>query len=254
MADRGLLFSGVVIAALLYAASRWLPVGRFERSEVLDQLVVPVVAGVLAGRAVAAALDDPASLRSLRAFLVIRGGVELWPGVAAAAGALAVGLRRRGGPEPVLDGLAVLAPFLLLAYAGYEATCVLRDGCYGPASPVGLVPDGLQTRQFPVGLVVAAVVLGLAWRLATWSTDAGVKLVVAVGGVAMARAVASIWLPRLGDGLTRPHRESIAIAVVAAGTTLVLWRLGRFQAAVDRHASADAAAATAAEGDGAAAP
>lgn len=250
MADRGLLLSGIVIVALLYAAARWLPAGRFERSEVLDHLVVPVVAGVLAGRAVAAALDDPASLRSLRAFLVIRGGVELWPGVAAAAVVLAVGLRRRGEAEPIVEGVAALAPFLLVAYAGYEATCVLRNGCYGPASPVGLVPDGLQTRQFPVGLVVAAVVAALAWRLATWSTIAGVKLVVAVGGVAAARAVASIWLPRLGDGLTRPHRESIAIAVVASGTALVLWRRGPSHGGADRPASVQAAAATAADGDG----
>jgi hypothetical protein len=36
-----------------------------------------------------------------------------------------------------------------------------------------------------------------------------------VAGFAIVRAVASFWLPALGDGLTRPHRESLVVAVLA---------------------------------------
>jgi hypothetical protein len=245
--DTGLLLSGVVIVAMLYAAASWVPAGSFERSDVLDRLVVPVLAGVFAGRAVAAGLDDPASLGSLRAFLVIRGGVEFWPGVAAAVAVLALGLRRSRSAH-VAGDVALLVPFLLLAYAGYEATCVLRDGCYGPASPIGLVPDGLRSRQFPVGLVVALVVAALAWRLTTWSTGPGVKLLAAIGGVAAVRAVASVWLPRLGEGLTRQHVESIVIAVAGTAVALVVGLRARPHGLAGLPSAGAAVVATGVEG------
>src|SRR3546814_6179302 len=51
--------------------------------------------------------------------------------------------RRRRGHE----ALPELAPFALWGYALYEATCGLRDGCYGPVSSLGLTPDGLAERR-----------------------------------------------------------------------------------------------------------
>ena len=227
MLDFGLLASAVTIVAVVTIAARWAPTPSLGARGVADRLDWPVIAGVLVGRLVAAALDDPSSLRSVRALLVIRGGVEFWPGVAAALGVLAWEMRRRR-EEPAGLTLAELAPFMLWGYATWEATCLLRDGCYGPASRIGLVPDGLGTRQFPVGLVVAVAIaaLGVAVRQ-LWGWPPGAKLVAAVTGVAAARSVASIWLPRLSDDLTRQHVQSLAVlaacVLVLAGAAARAW-------------------------------
>jgi hypothetical protein len=228
MLDAGLLATGLAVWLVVNLATRWAPVAGRERRDVVDRLYAPVIVGVLAGRAFAAVLDDPASLRSIRAFLVVRGGVGFWPGVAVAVGLLAMGARRRR--ERATEVVADLTPFLLWGYTVYEAACVVRDGCYGPESPVGLTPPGLSTTIVPIGLVVAAAVvtLGFAVRhFGGWSAER--RILLAVGGVALVRSVASIWLPRLGDGLTRQHRESlvvfgIALVVVLAGHLTARWR------------------------------
>lgn len=223
MLDFGLLATGVAVWVVLLAAARWSPAGSDGEAHVVDRLMAPALAGLLGGRIVAAALDDPASLRSVRALLVLRGGLEFWPGVAVAAAALVLSVRRRGRAD-VWFALAELAPFALWGYATYEAACLLRDGCYGPASAVGLIPAGLRTRMFPVGLVVAAAVTGLGLAVRQlWALQPRTKLLMAVGGVAAVRAVAAVWLPRLGAGLTRQHRESIAIAAATAVVGLSWW-------------------------------
>lgn len=214
MLDLGLLATGAAVWLVLTAASRWAPSSVVERGDLLDRLAYPVIAGLLAGRMVAAVLDDPASLRSVRAFLVLRGGVEFWPGVLVTVALLAAGIRRR--KRSIVFDLADLAPFALWGYAAYEATCLVRDGCYGPASTFGLTPDGLSTTMFPVGLVAAAMiaVVGLTLRqLWAWRPESRIAL--AVGGVAAVRSVASIWLPRLGEGLTRQHLESLGVLAAA---------------------------------------
>ena len=232
MLDFGLLTSAITIVVVVAVATRWAPTPALGARSVGDRLDGPVIIGVLTGRVVAAALDDPTSLQSLRALLVIRGGVEFWPGAAAAVAVLVWGTRRRR-EESVGLTLAELVPFLLWGYATWEATCLLRDGCYGPASSIGLVPDGLTTRQFPVGLVVAGAValLGVAlhhlWGWSPWA-----KVAAAIAGVAAARSVASIWLPRLSDSLTRQHLQSLAVlsgcALLAAGVAVRGWtRRGR---------------------------
>lgn len=218
MLDIGLLASGIAIVAVVWAAGRWTAPGLFERNEVIDRLTTPLLAGVPAGRLAAVLLDDPASLGSVRVLLVMRGGVEFWPGVAAAGLALVIGLRRSRCPQPALYA-AALVPYLLWIYATYEVTCLLRDGCYGPAGPMGLVPDGLSARQFPVGVAagLAVGVLGLVVHR-PWALSPVTKIAVAVGGVAAIWAVASIWLPRLDGGLTRQHLQLFAVAIaVAAG-------------------------------------
>lgn len=211
MLDFGLLTSAITIVAVVGVAARWAPTPGLGGRSVTDWLDGPVIVGVLAGRLVAAGLDDPASLRSVRALLVLRGGVEFWPGVVVSLGVLAWGIRRRR-EEPAALTLAELVPFLLWGYATWEATCVLRDGCYGPASSVGFVPDGLETRQFPVALIVAIAVaaLGVAVRQ-LWGWSPWAKLAAAAAGVAGARSVASVWLPRLSDDLTRQHVQSLAV-------------------------------------------
>lgn len=215
MLDFGLLATGAAIWLVLAAAARWAPTSVIDRGELLDRLALPAVAGLLAGRLVAAVLDDPASLRSVRAFLVIRGGVEFWPGVLVTVGVLAAGIRRRR--RGIAFDLAELAPFLLWGYATYEATCLVRDGCYGPASAIGLTPDGLRTTTFPVGLVAAAAIAILAIAVRQlWGWPPLSRIALAVGGVAAVRSVASIWLPRLGDELTRQHVESLGVLAVVS--------------------------------------
>jgi hypothetical protein len=225
MLDTGLLLTGVLLWLVVAAAARWAPVSIVDRSEIVDRLIVSCVLGLIAGRLVAVVLDDPASLRSLRSLLVIRGGVEFWPGVAVALGALAWALRRQRLDVSV--AMAELAPFLLWGYATYEAACVVRDGCYGPVSAVGLVPDGLRTRMFPVGLVVALAVFAFGFAVRhLWAWSPTAKVLLALGGVAAARSAAAIWLPRLGDGPTRQHLESIAVVlvVIAVATATAIVR------------------------------
>jgi hypothetical protein len=220
MLDIGLLVSGALIVGVLVVATRWARTRSFPPGEILDRLLIPAIVGLLAARVAAAVLDDRASLQSVRALLVIRGGVEFWVGVAVMLVSLGWGLRRRH--LGVWSGLADLAPFAIWGYGAYEATCLVRDGCYGPESPIGLVPDGLRTRMFPAGLVVAAAIVALGFalrRLSVWSpTD---RVLLAVGGVAAVRSLVSFWLPRLGDGLTRQHLESIAVLAAVLGVAAV---------------------------------
>lgn len=216
MLDLGLIATGFVMWAVLATSARWAPTSSFRRDEIIDRLYLPAFTGLLVGRIVAVILDDPTSLRSIRAFIVIRGGVEFWPAVAAALAVVAWSLRR--GRRDVLPGLAELAPFLLWAYAAYEASCVLRVGCYGPVSAFGLIPDGLQTRQLPIGLLVAFAATALAFALRQlWSLTPGGKVLLAIGGLALIRSIAAFWLPRIGPGLTRPHVESVTITAAATG-------------------------------------
>lgn len=213
MIDTGLLLSGALAAVAMWLATRRFLPDR-QASGVVEDLLLAALWGVIGGRAVAAFLDDPESLRSLRAFLVIRGGVELWPGAAVAAVVLAVQAGRRR--ERPLASIAALAPVALVGYAAYEATCLVREGCYGPVAPVGLRPDGLTTTMIPGGVVMAmavAAAAGASMRL----RPPAIRLLACLVAVAGARSVLSIWLPRLAEGLTRPHRTSIAIAVIASG-------------------------------------
>ena len=218
MLDTGLLISGAVAVAAMWLAARafelpWPP------NEALDRLLLPGMVGLLAGRAVALLLDDPTSLQSLRAFLVIRGGVELWPGLIVALVVLLVAARRRR--ETVLVTASRVAPVAMIGYAAYEATCLVREGCYGPHTAIGLRPDGIPSTMLPVGLVVAAALVGTAVVLARRLDDPPtLTLAAAAFAVAGSRSVAGVWLPRLGDALTRPHRESIAVTVLSGAALL----------------------------------
>lgn len=215
MLDLGLLVSMLVVWGGLAAAARWLPISTYERADVVDQMYGPALAGLVAARLTAVILDDPDSLGSIRALLVVRSGVEFWAGAAVFLLLLQRAVVRRHGRRGS-NALADLAPFALWGYGLYEATCVIRDGCYGPVSPVGLVPDGLRARHFPIGVAVGVTValLGVAIRQLR-SIPAVDRLLVALAGLAATRAVASVWLPHLGDGLTRQHEQSIAVSFAA---------------------------------------
>lgn len=228
MIDLGLLLTVVIVTAVVAVASRLAPHPLPPASGLVDRLITAAGVGLLVGRATAAALDDPASLRSLRAFLVIRGGVEFWPGVAAALLALLWLSKRHREPGPLM--VAEMLPFLLWGYATFEATCLVRDGCYGPRSAFGLTPSGLDAPQLPIGIIVGLATASLALLLRRlWSWGALEKILLAAGGIAGVRAVAAVWLPRLGETPTRPHRESVAVlmASIAGGLAVGLRRRRR---------------------------
>ncbi|MEP7054247.1 MAG: prolipoprotein diacylglyceryl transferase family protein [Actinomycetota bacterium] len=215
MRDTGLLVSAALMWLVVAGAARWAPITVAQPRDVVDRLTVACFAGLVLGRLAAVLLDDRTSLRSWRSFLVIRGGVEFWPGVVAAFLVLVWQARRER--TDVLSAVAQFAPFLLWGYSAFEASCLFRGGCFGPPSPLGLVPDGLRTRMFPVGLVVALVVGVLGYVVRQFPATDTDKLLVALGGVATARSVASVWLPRLGVGPTRQHLESVTVALFVVG-------------------------------------
>lgn len=215
MIDVRLLMSiGLVMAVPALVGRRWRPRAPLGGS-VLDVAFVPLLVGVVVARGVALLLDDPASLTRPSQFMVIRSGMEFWPGVAAGIIVVVVAAIRVGAAP--LNRLAVLAPFGLWAYAAYEAGCLLRADCYGPASPIGLHPGGVSQAVFPVGLAVAlAVAVLAAGAYRRDNTGALVTVLVSLGGLAALRAAAAVWLPHLGTGLPRPQAQSIAVATVAA--------------------------------------
>ena len=191
---------------------------------VMDTSAGALFVGVIFARLSAVAFDDPGSLTNLSDLLIIRSGMEFWPGLAAATMWLAMGARR--ADLSIAARLAALVPAALTAWACYEATCLIRDGCPGPPSVIGLHPDGLASRMFPVGLTVAIVAGASAFlldRLHRRGVPNPQIVVGAVAAVAGIRSVASIWLPRIGDGLTRQHRESI-VAFLISSAVLVMAR------------------------------
>lgn len=223
MIDYGLLVSVMVaFGAASVLSWRWSiaeeapPEASDKPVDFLDLALGPALAGLAVGRLAALALDDPNSIGSLSDMLIIRSGVEFWPGVVAAALVVLWG-ERRAGLAP-LTRLSLLVPLAMVGYSGYEAACVFRDGCFGPASPVGLRPPGVSTTMLPVGwLMAAAVVVGaVAVRaLAERVAPRAAVVAAATAAVAGVRSVGSIWLPHVGDGLTRQHSTSIVVAAIA---------------------------------------
>ena len=222
MMDYGLLASMIMAFGLpALWARRWALQGFDPPVGFVDAVLGAAAAGLVAGRLSTLALDDPRSLGRVADMLVIRSGVEFWPGVVVAV-AVAAWSGRRAGVPPVAR-LAALAPLAMVGYAAFEGSCVFRDGCYGPVSPFGLRPTGLSTTMLPIGILTAVAVIGGAALLHHRGIRAGGAPAVIVLGavlvVASVRAVASFWLPTVGDALTRQHRTSLA---VAAGAALLL--------------------------------
>lgn len=211
MIDTGLLASIIVAIAIpSLFVKPWPP--EVLSDGILDAALGAAVIGVLVGRFTALAFDDPSSLTNLSSILVVRSGVEFWPGALAAGVWLAIRARREHAG--IVIRLAALAPALLVGWALYEGTCLLRGGCPGPVSSIGLRPQGLSSRMFPVGLGVAAVAV-LAAVAVSRLQRAGLSSVVVVISCVLAasliRSVSSFWLPHIGTGLTRQHRMSIAV-------------------------------------------
>jgi len=223
--DTSLLISAAVALTAAWLARRVAPARVVQRRGTFDHFVAAAVAGVLVGRVVALVFDDPATLLVPRDVLLVRGGVEFWAGVGAAALAFLL-VTRHEAASPV-GRLADAAAPAVVGYAGYEATCVFRGGCYGPHSSLGLRPSGLSTTMLPIGVLAGAALVGAAvvvYRMSTHRPAAAV--VIATGGVGAVRSVASLWLPNIGTGLSRPHVTSLVVAVAAAMALPIVWRVG----------------------------
>lgn len=159
----------VAILVVVWAVTRLAPPRTLAPAGVFDVAVWAVLGGVLAGRAAALALDDPSGLTRLSDVVVLRGGVEFWPGVAAGVAVLAVTAGRAG-----VDILGRLAVGVAVLAAG-----VRRLGARSPAGAlVAAIPalaavrwvaafwlprigDG-PTRQQVASLVVALVAAAAA--------------------------------------------------------------------------------------------
>jgi hypothetical protein len=232
--DRGLLASALAVALVCWGLPR---VARGPRPPLpVDPLLLSAIAGLLIGRLVAVAVEDPAALGAVRDVFVIRGGVAFWPGLAGGAATYAY-LGRGSGTSPWLR-LSAAAPAVVAGYGTYEAMCVARDGCFGPAVWFGLTPPGLLAPVLPVGWVIAVLALGWAvrhQRRIPHPTD----LLSAVLFLAVVRSVASFHLPRVGSALSSPHVQSLAVLVGGLAVALGL-------RARDRHTTPSRTRTTAA--------
>ncbi len=231
MIDVGLLAS---IAIVIIVPSVFVPPwpNSAAVTGLLDTAGGALMIGLVVGRLSAVAIDDPGSLTRISDLLIIRSGVEFWPGVAAGMAWLA--WRANRDHIAPAQRLAALTAPALAAWACYEAACLVRDGCPGPLSGFGLRPDGLMQRVFPVDLLVGAAAAGAAIatrRFHRRGMPAAQVVALAVASLAIIRSVASVWLPHIGEGLTRQHKTSLAVAVVASAMFLAFRFLDRRLAA-----------------------
>lgn len=214
MLDYGLFLSiGISALAVWVAAKIWITPELRDRSP-LDHLMAPLLAGVIVGRAVTLVFSDLAGLANLREFMTIRGGVEFWPAVAAGTFVLVVLFSRPEDPPPVRR-IALLAPFAMVVLAAFQMTCLLRDGCAGPASSVGLVPHDLTTRQLPMGLLGGAALVAFADWLRRSTLPDHTRILVGVFGVGAQRSLLGMIEPNLRSALRRDG-ITMAISFVAA--------------------------------------
>ncbi len=222
MIDVGLL---ATIAIVLIVPSVFVPPWPTSAAitGLLDTAGGALLIGLVVGRLTAVAIDDPGSLTRISDLLIIRSGVEFWPGVA--AGMAWIALRANRDHIAPAQRLAALTAPALVAWACFEAACLVRDGCPGPISTFGLRPDGLVQRMFPVDVVVAVAAIGAAIatrRLHRRGMPSLQVVALVIALLAVIRSVASIWLPHIGDGLTRQHKTSLVVAVIASATFVAL--------------------------------
>lgn len=178
--------------------------------------------GLIIGRLATLAIDDPDAIRNIADLLVIRSGVEFWPGVLAAM--RAAGWTAHRDDAAAVRRIADLAPLAMIGYGVYEVACFVRGGCYGPYNTIGLRPDGLTTPMIPVGAILGLVVAGgsvLVRGISQRRTHPLLPILAALWIVATSRSVASFWLPKLGTRLTRQHLSSFVVSGMTAAALVV---------------------------------
>jgi len=227
MTDFGLLISVMVAFAVAGAVCRvrWSLQTTDGETGFVDVTLGAAIAGLVFGRLTTVVMDDPAAVRDVSDLLVLRAGVEFWPGLLA-AGVAAWWSARRDGVGP-LERIAELAAPAMLAYGTFELGCLVRGGCYGPQSSIGLRPGGFTVAMIPVGAIVGLVIAMasvVVHAISRQSPRSIVPILVGVWIVATCRSVASFWLPRLGAALTRQHLASLAVSA-ASTVALAAWGL-----------------------------
>lgn len=232
MIDFGLLFSMIISFGIPSLVINWWPLSSYDEPVgFVDVAIAPAIGGLAVGRVTTLALDDPGSIGSISDMLIIRSGVEFWPGVATAAAMLWLSAYRAG--RSPLTRIADFLPLAMIGYAGYEAACIFRDGCFGPHTGIGLRPPGVEATMLPIGLFIAVAVATAALgvrRLASSGAPRAVVIATSALSVAVVRAAGSVWLPHIGNGLTRQHLTSIWVGVgtifLLVGLTVVRVRGG----------------------------
>lgn len=195
MIDLGLVWTLVAMGTLVWAFGRIADPVTLERGTLLDAMWLPLLVGAAVARFVYLLLAGALVSTGIGGFLLVRNGVNFWPGLIAGC-AVAVIAARRDRVDPWVRG-ADLAPVALAAYGAFEATCILRDGCYGPVTVVGLTPSGLTQPQFPVGIVVGIAAVASAVVLERWwALRPRTVVLAALGAVAGLRWITWFLLPR----------------------------------------------------------
>lgn len=145
MIDSGLLISIAACVLAVLAVDRLHPAGM-RRSSSFDLAFLPGLSGLVSARLVTMAIEDPAGLARLRGLLILRGGAELWPGVAVGLTVLAV-RAYRGGPSfwPTAQRLA---PLGVAAWGAYEAAPPAAPAP-GRGARLGSPPPGCCTVSCP---------------------------------------------------------------------------------------------------------
>jgi len=212
--DLGLAISLGATLGVPLGLARWLPPTVIGRRDLLDTASIGLFVGVVAGRAASMAAS-PAGVGTVRDFLVLRGGAEFWVGMVAGAVAIAIGVRRRR--DAPMAVLADLAPYGLAAVGVYQAMCLVRDGCYGPRSTLGLTPPGTNTAMFPVEVTAGLFLLAAAFLL-RHSSALRPRAVIAsaVAAVAVTRLAGAALLPVLGSRWSRTTVESVLALTLGA--------------------------------------
>ncbi len=212
--DTGLLFTVLIVLGGVQVMLRAMPPTGVDRAQVVELVSTPLIVGLIAARVVFVLLDHPASVFRLRDLMVVRAGVEFWAGVLVALAWVLVRVRRAGDRVGAMMTLAAAMPYLVIGVALYEASCLVRDGCFGPVASVGLKPNGLGSTMVPVGVLAAGALGVAALVLRRASTPEATPTVLGalaiLGGV---RLVASWFLPAFGP--SRVERESALVFVVS---------------------------------------
>lgn len=224
MIDLGLLMSVIVAAAAVWTAERRWPLATVPSGQrYLDTVMWAALAGLAIGRLAFLLIEDRSSIGSLRDMTIVRSGVEFWPGLLVAAGVAALSASRSGVGGAAR--LADLAPITLVGYGTYEASCLFRGGCFGPLTSVGLQPDGIGSRMFPVGIAMGAGAVAAAaaiQKMLVGGRQATAVIALSLTSLSLIKAIGSIWLPDVSEGLTRQQASSAAIAVASLLTFVAL--------------------------------
>lgn len=167
---RGEIVSAVIaVVALMVSARPLATLLGLPRAAVSDLYFNGAIVFIVAGRVVYLLLEARDSLFDPLVAVQIQTGVE------PLAGAIAVLLlgawevsNRRDAVWPLVAGVSL---GLVLATIVYDASCIVRDACYGAPAPAPLVfrMSGLADTRLATPLVEAAVLLaGLSLFLRVW--------------------------------------------------------------------------------------